>query len=85
MSEARCDNCRFWKPHAITSMSHLGFCRRRVPVVSISTVEASLWPETKREDWCGEYEARPPVPEDGTSPTLQQRPVTEPGLQQKMP
>jgi len=91
MSEAHCDNCRFWKQHGTPSLSRLGFCRRRVPVVSISTVEASLWPETKHEDWCGEYEAKPPqavpqpVPEPGTSPRLQQQPLDKPRLQQTMP
>jgi len=52
----QCETCRYWD-------SVKGLCRRRAPVVRPSEKfsESGHWPETRSDDWCGEYEEQPPV------------------------
>ncbi len=59
-----CEMCRFWVP----GTNPFGECRRRAPVArepntgpgraTNYTHVASRFPETVRQDWCGEYEPR---------------------------
>ena len=46
-----CSECRFWG-----TISDPAECRRRAPVVDGGR---ACWPITQRNDWCGEYEAKP--------------------------
>ena len=52
MMEPRCATCRFWNETYSTE----GQCRAHVPVI---TGTASMWPNTRATDWCGEYDPRP--------------------------
>lgn len=57
---ATCSTCRFWaamgRPDDDGTPFILGQCRRRAPRGG-----EPLWPETRRDAWCGEHEPREPV------------------------
>jgi DNA-directed RNA polymerase alpha subunit len=73
--EAECKRCRFWVQQAAEDPS--GQCRRFPPTVphtpeqqkdvaeSGAGVFTGVWPETLGVDWCGEFQAKEPVPTDG--------------------
>lgn len=50
-----CGGCRWW----MRIDSDVGQCRRYPPslVVDIDPGVVSLWPDTKRTRWCGEWAA----------------------------
>ena len=48
--EETCKTCRFWEQRHYPK----GFCRR-YPLV----LEATTWPVTTADDWCGEYRRNP--------------------------
>lgn len=70
MSEARCESCRFWPAkretygtyglHGPSTDGSVSDCRRHSPRdVQDATpryAANAVWPQTRREDWCGEYE-----------------------------
>lgn len=61
MSERRCDQCRFWAREEMPEGfdSSRGECRRREPSINIyGTVQ---WPETREEQWCGEFQEPPGI------------------------
>lgn len=74
-SAERCETCRFWPLRTKIGDHYIGIggyncdgsvsdCRRRAPVIVEQGRDERLsgngrWPTTKRDDWCGEYEARP--------------------------
>jgi hypothetical protein len=45
-----CGSCRFW-------FARGDICRRRAPTTD-SREWASVWPVTRDDEWCGEWEAR---------------------------
>lgn len=57
-----CDACRFWQEE---TEGEYGLCRRLSPrwhpMDGRSESFDAHWPETRPEDWCGEYE--PPKPD----------------------
>jgi hypothetical protein len=56
----RCEACRFWEDVG----EGYGHCHR-LPPVPLGSGESTLmtaWPETKADDWCGEFFPRPGVP-----------------------
>lgn len=44
-----CRSCRFY-------VEASGICRRRAPLADAR--EWAMWPITREDDWCGEWEAR---------------------------
>ena len=57
-----CENCKFWQQD--NEISYMGLCRRHAPhppathpVESPGSMDA-IWPRTKNEDWCGEWQAK---------------------------
>lgn len=67
MTEARCENCRFW-----LRIKRSGRCRRYPPqrlpfIVYGFTVDAhTAFPRIEADDWCGEHEHQPaPTRQDG--------------------
>ena len=85
MSEARCDNCRFWlKSEKIPGT---GECRRHTPRGLEDYMPMAYWPVTKQDDWCGEFEAKI-SPEEKAKLDALARKVKEdsqPKLTQNMP
>lgn len=70
--KCECGTCRFWKSPA----GKINECRIRAPQtvaqidgyngdagLCIDTRLVTRWPETHREDWCGEWEPEPAVEE----------------------
>ncbi len=66
MSEQRCENCRFWKRLPKDEEEPgLGDCKRHAPrpIIALSGLRMDeclseiYWPETREEDWCGEWQA----------------------------
>lgn len=63
---AACASCQFWEHHHEDLLA--GDCRRRAPRLAgmaaphgnatYQEPRAAMWPETMRDDWCGEYEVR---------------------------
>jgi len=54
-----CRGCRFWqrdKTHA-----HEGECRKHAPGPSDARADASMWPRTGGEDWCGDAQPLKPA------------------------
>lgn len=51
-----CRECRFWQQ--FSAVQERGKCRRYAPRPTIPTHDAQSWPETRREDFCGEFAAR---------------------------
>lgn len=54
-----CAACIYWKPEA----KDLGECRRHAPQTIAFRIDAetkfeSRFPETKAEDWCGDFTVR---------------------------
>ncbi len=54
-----CSACRFWK----TTDQMNGECRRRAPQAVVFNVTnetrfQTQFPETAKEDWCGEFQAK---------------------------
>lgn len=61
MNNIICENCRFWEKWK--SNSEDGNCRKKSPRVMLDGYEqgcspTTTWPDTKRVDWCGEWELR---------------------------
>lgn len=53
-AEIACANCVYW-----CAQSQVGQCRRFPPLVYLapgSSVLESVWPMTRADGWCGEYE-----------------------------
>jgi hypothetical protein len=50
-----CGTCRFWY---LPLTDDLADCRRRAPIALPPDGEA-LWPVTRRDFWCGEWEPAP--------------------------
>ena len=61
-----CATCRFWRP----TEGDFGQCRRRAPTTLYTTQTTSVrpdapfrcravWPETRAEEWCGDYQPQP--------------------------
>lgn len=72
--EERCEACRWWEdadPEEILDRDDdLGWCRRHAPAPlvvigcrddGIASSEV-VWPFTERTDFCGEWQARKPLP-----------------------
>lgn len=53
-----CRDCRHWQQ--FSAVQERGKCRRYAPRPTIPTHDAQSWPETRREDWCGEHQPRTP-------------------------
>lgn len=56
----QCSNCRFWREYPKTlGFDGKGDCHKNAPVVA-GTSESGYgcWPDTKSNDWCGEWEAK---------------------------
>ena len=55
-----CNTCRFWRKQAPRDENDWGQCRRMPPIlpelIDDKLVIAGIWPSTKAEDWCGEWE-----------------------------
>jgi hypothetical protein len=53
-----CTECLYWEPFDNT----FGWCKRRSPEIAPSPYAMipylTVWPKTKRKDWCGEGVAR---------------------------
>ena len=82
MTEPRCGKCRFWVQYAAVTDAgpNRGKCRRHVPAVHIVAGHSfSEWPETKRDDWCGELEAKP----EPVAQNVQEQ--SQPKFTQKLP
>lgn len=71
--KAQCMTCQFWERYKEPSGSACGFCLRFPPVPvarvesdsdGISSNVASEWPETRSNEWCGEYRKDEPDPAD---------------------
>lgn len=45
--------CRVWGPDVIADVSGGGF----LGIGGFSTTIKTVWPETNRDQWCGEYQA----------------------------
>jgi hypothetical protein len=59
-TDANCGTCR-WHNQRPRVLSQ---CRRYAPVVTTRSILAqTVWPETKDNDWCGEWEATIEEPE----------------------
>jgi hypothetical protein len=63
--EKQCDNCKFWKEVVeVVDNPNMGPCRRRAPMSETTNPLSgaknlnALWPQTKSNDWCGEWEAK---------------------------
>ncbi|MBQ80453.1 MAG: hypothetical protein HOD99_04165 [Planctomycetaceae bacterium] len=56
-----CSTCHFWRKQTIRDESDWGQCRRMPPILpemaDDKLVIAGIWPSTKSEDWCGEWES----------------------------
>lgn len=50
----KCENCRFWKRYFAEDSD--GICRIRRPL--IDDRGNTIWPETREDDWCGEFESK---------------------------
>jgi len=57
-----CKNCRWWQ---IQSAYHEGLCRKNAPIRTVKIHQEEMdsqflavWPETKPEDWCGDWELK---------------------------
>lgn len=54
LTEARCETCVFWAGFRHGNQLTAP-CRAHPP--AYSSVRKSIWPETRPDDWCGEYAA----------------------------
>ena len=71
--EQRCELCRFWPGYEYSPVAD---CRRHAPVVfrqpiawrgnGVTLGPVRNWPQTGRDDWCGEFEPRPTKEADGS-------------------
>lgn len=53
---ACCATCRFWKQWK--DLESGGKCQARPPmVIAAAYLVETRWPETRHDDWCGEYQA----------------------------
>lgn len=52
-STEQCSNCRFWH---VTPEPAAGSCRRHSPATANGI--GALWPLTRDNSWCGDYEMR---------------------------
>jgi len=63
-----CEDCRFWDDGgsgaAGWKLGH-GMCRRNAPAVTRQWNTGVLWPLTKADDWCGEFE---PIEDEEAKP-----------------
>ena len=62
----RCENCRFWDKDSVRGS--IAFCNRYPPQMVVfdaaigvrgNQQACEVVPETHRDDWCGEWEAKP--------------------------
>lgn len=57
----RCSKCSFWKSPQVDDLelNEPGECRKNPPTVVPAGEWSSVskWPETKSDDWCGEFRA----------------------------
>jgi len=51
--QERCERCRFWGPPD-TLEEELGTCLR-YPPWPLLLEGSDVWPESARDDWCGEF------------------------------
>jgi hypothetical protein len=73
MAEPECGNCKFWKDIDKHNAGNHGQCRRFPPVVvslppsqidghgdgdTFNPWDATVFPETWNDDWCGEYQPK---------------------------
>jgi len=66
-----CSNCQFYKTSAAIPgpLATYGECKRHSPVVmdrawthaacGLQHETATAWPETRSDDWCGDYVRKP--------------------------
>jgi hypothetical protein len=61
--DTKCENCKFWEPKE-SDVPATGLCHRYAPrplgthpVKSPESMDA-IWPRTKGEGWCGEWQAK---------------------------
>jgi hypothetical protein len=62
----RCGACRFWDGEGwgtAGEVATIGLCRRLPPRPRDDMT--GLWPETRPDDWCGEFAPRPDAPPPG--------------------
>jgi hypothetical protein len=56
-----CSNCRFWVKDTENRVRDFGLCHHNSPIMvpqhsSCATWMGSGWPESKPNDWCGQFE-----------------------------
>jgi hypothetical protein len=77
----RCERCKFWDAEEPDDPDNrLGYCNRFPPPLTLSVAlrmtheqvladpqaaYTGVWPETERNDWCGEFAPRPDAPPPG--------------------
>lgn len=56
----RCENCRFWEHYRHRMGQFRGMCRRfpPTPIYTKRPPVPMLFPETQKDDWCGEFQPR---------------------------
>lgn len=50
-----CEQCRFWEGPPTGLPNRWGECRRASPVLTPFT-QTGMWPLTKYDSWCGDFE-----------------------------
>lgn len=62
MKETNCEDCKFWQVE--NNLTSTGSCHRYAPRPAVSHPIAgpesmdAVWPRTKNEEWCGEWQAK---------------------------
>jgi hypothetical protein len=57
--QARCQTCRHWAPLDNTrELATFGECHRHAPGPGDPRGGEAVWPQTDKDDWCGEYDRR---------------------------
>lgn len=58
----KCEDCYFWFCKNVDEFAYWGQCRRNPPTSGVSSVgHPPTWPVTHLEDWCGEFNPKPPT------------------------
>lgn len=57
MSDDKCNDCKYWKQNYVKRKPH-GECRYNPPVVIVNDTNATVFPRTNADDWCGRFKAR---------------------------
>jgi|APFre7841882590_1041340.scaffolds.fasta_scaffold14013_2 hypothetical protein len=59
MTTRRCETCDYWQQLTAEQedLADYGRCHRHSPMVT-GSLSRARWPETGRNDWCGEWAPR---------------------------